>query len=117
MNSIQKTTTAIVKELTELLSINLSLAGFDDEKAELTAGTIVDELRRHFGGANIYFTKGVYQDTAPRNAEIYECYKSGFPVPEIAMKFNLSFTAVYNVIRREREARRAENFAPIDVKK
>lgn len=115
--STQKTTTAIVKELTELLSINLSLAGFDDEKAELTAGTIVDELRWQFGGMNVYFPKGVCQDATSRHAEMYECYKSGLSVPEIAMKFNFSFTKVYEAIRREREARRAENFRDVPAKR
>ncbi|OZI13719.1 hypothetical protein CE195_00425, partial [Sodalis-like symbiont of Philaenus spumarius] len=68
-------TTAVIAEMTELIAIHLSLAGFDDEKAELAAGNIVDELRRQFGGINLYFPKGVHQDYSARRAEIYESYK------------------------------------------
>ncbi|PAU99648.1 hypothetical protein CBG25_19915 [Arsenophonus sp. ENCA] len=72
---------------------------------------IIDELRKHFGGIVIYFPKGVHQDYSGKRAEIYESYKSGPSVTEIAMNFNLSVVRVYDAIRKERAERRATNFA------
>jgi Mor family transcriptional regulator len=97
-------------ELHESLSIHLSLKGVEDKEAERIAIEIVDEMRHLFGGINLYFPKGMLNDKKIRNEELYQYYKEGKSIPDIAIKFGISFQRVYKSIKEEREARRNSNF-------
>lgn len=113
-SSIKSTTrrffSNFLSELHESLSIQMSLKGVEDKEAERIAVEVVDELRRIFGGISLYFPKGFSDDKKIRNEELYQCYKKGESVPDIALKFSISLQRAYFAIRQEREARRVNNF-------
>lgn len=102
-----RTLTTLSAELVEVISASLTFQGIDKEKADVISLGAIDAIRKDLSGITVYFPKGISYDVEHRRAEIYERYKSGENVMEMAIDLKLSMQRVYFLIREEREIRRA----------
>lgn len=104
----KKSTTAKVflGELAGVICANLIYNGIDKEHAEYISMSAVDDIRKDISGITVYFPKGFSYDAEVRRAEIYDRYKNGDAIAEIAIDFSLSMQRIYTLITEERNIRR-----------
>lgn len=69
------------------------------------ATQVVDRMRQHWGGLQIYFPKGVGRAADSRNIRISDEF-DGTNHHQLAKKYQVSLTVVYEAIRQLRAARR-----------
>ncbi|VXC29770.1 hypothetical protein PSEUDO8Z_100043 [Pseudomonas sp. 8Z] len=76
--------------------------------AEELARDCVVELCNVIGGQVLYIPLGRTIELAIRNQEIFEEWKSGDPVANIAKRHRISSQTTYDIIAKERQSRRQE---------
>ncbi|WP_022655585.1 Mor transcription activator family protein [uncultured Desulfovibrio sp.] len=96
----------------ELLAL---IAAIADE--ELTLGTdnlgqrIADRVADECGGQQVYFPF----DRERRDCRIYEAWREGLGIPQIASRFKISVPHVYTVLNKEKALRRVRQNTPPGV--
>lgn len=104
--------TELAASMAAVLSGCLLKHGIQEREAEEIGLFVLDEVRRVYGGQNIYFAREDKLKGAERNAEIYERWqRNELSVSDIAREYGHSLQWAYRVIRQERERRRAEREA------
>jgi Mor family transcriptional regulator len=86
----------------QLLESALAANGVAAARASMAALTIMDELRKHFGGQSIYFAKGARPDVEEHAAEVYSQHANGMRVSEIAELRGYTERYIYKLLGRER---------------
>lgn len=76
---------------------------------------IIELVQQYVDGENIYIPRRtenrrewgqntrIRQELSLRNAEIYEAYRQGFKVPELAERFFLSEKSIQRIVREMKE--------------
>lgn len=110
--------TELAASMAAVLSGCLLKYGFQGRQAEEISLFVLDEVRRVYGGQNVYFAREDRLKGAERNAEIYERWqRNELSVDDIAREYGFSLQWAYRVIRQERERRRAEREAEAAAKR
>lgn len=100
----KKNTPCIIflREVADIISARLIFHGINKKQAEYISMGAIDDIRKDISGITIYFPKGISYDAENRRAEIYDRYKKGESIAEIAYDFKLSMQRIYVLIAEER---------------
>lgn len=92
--------------LKESLAVDLS--------ADL-AFALSEDVREKFGGCLVYFPKGHHYQRVKRNEALLRAF-NGRNHNELARRFNLTLSCVYDILSSKREKRQFEIFAAVNGK-
>lgn len=106
VSQVRKHTTYFITELKELLAIQLVLSGCSESDSVKGAENIIQEVMRSFSGMNIYISKERRQCSEETRSLLYDDYKKGVDVCELALKYDLSIQWAYRLVNDERTVRR-----------
>lgn len=107
-NNTNKGLITLYKELSSVIAARLEFYGIDEDKAEYIALGAMDDVRKNLAGIYVYFPKAISLDAEARRRDIYESYKAGKHISEIAINYGLSMQRIYTIIAEERKIRRAK---------
>lgn len=93
--------------------------GIAENDSDVIALDVLQEVRRTYGGQNLYFPREQKEKISERDAEIYERFTNNeLSVPEIAQEYGISLQWAYHIIRtvraKRKEGREAERQAERD---
>ena len=74
-------------------------SGIEKEAAEKISQNAVDNLRKDYGGEQIYFPKGKEFDAMMKHHEIYKRFTGNNQV-ELSKEFNMAVPVIYRIIAK-----------------
>lgn len=106
----------LTAHLAAVLADRLIKHGLGVKDSEEIVLGVMDEVRRHYGGQNVYFPRDALVKTTERDMQIYERYsRNELSMGEIAQQYDISLQWAYAIVRtvrdkprKEREAERAK---------
>lgn len=78
----------------------LTEAQKQDSSPAFLASEVVTGLSKVFGGRVLYIPIGYRYEREQRNREIYALLEGGMSVRDLAKKYRLSFTTIYEIIAK-----------------
>ena len=73
--------------------------GIDKDEAEKISQTVVDNLRKDYGGEQIYFLKGKEFDSMMKHHEIFKRF-TGHNQVELSKEFDMAVPVIYRIIAK-----------------
>jgi len=102
----------LLTDAAETLAMNLEAHGIEPDRAADLAFQAVDDLRRRWGGLQVYIPKAEYLELATRHQEVFERYRAGWDERDIAREAGYTERRVRQIIRTARLLRAAKVHAP-----
>ncbi len=75
-----------------------------NEIEPLTAEKIINELAASWAGINVYFSKRYAEKSKKLHADILSDYKNGMRINQIAVKYGVTQSLVYQIIKEKNKA-------------
>ena len=85
-----------------LMSSCLTRADVSERSASEIVFDVMAELRKVFGGQNIYFPRGRSTETDERSASVYARWHGGMAIDAIASADGITLQWAYRLLARER---------------
>ncbi|HWT68150.1 MAG TPA: Mor transcription activator family protein [Pseudomonas sp.] len=86
--------------------------GIQDQKADEVALEAIEEMRREYGGTQLYFSREETLQKAAIHEEVFDLFdRNEMTVPDLALKYGFSTAWVYAIIRNIRRRRKEERDA------
>ncbi|AAQ59153.1 Mor transcription activator family protein [Chromobacterium violaceum] len=99
----------ITASLAAVIGQSLQKRGLTEHDSDDIALEVMQEVRRTYGGQNLYFPLEQGQSISERDAEIYQRYTKGeLSVQEIALEYSISLQWAYHIIRTVRVKQQQE---------
>jgi Mor family transcriptional regulator len=95
-------------DIGERLAEQLEEKGLGREQASDVAFDFTEFLRKHWGGAEIYFPKKSEHTLCQRDQDIYQDWRSGLDGVDLLRKYDLSVQRIGQIIRAMRAKRRQQ---------
>jgi Mor family transcriptional regulator len=100
-----------VNAVEALLVASLTRSGIAVNVAANAAIFTMSQLRKEFGGQELYFPKGCADEAAKRDEEIFERVTKGDPLAKIVLAFGVTGKAARRAFNREKSRQCAANHA------
>ncbi|MDD5297551.1 MAG: Mor transcription activator family protein [Rhodocyclaceae bacterium] len=101
-----------------ILSQQLEDKGIEEKSADDIALSIMDRMKREFGGQTLYFPKDIQGATLLRNDALYDKFqRNEGTIEELAHEFDISIQRVYQIINGTMERRRMDREAQREAEK
>ena len=111
---VRKKGSELLAHFSAVLTDQLEKEGQETRKAEEISVRVMEHMREEFGGQNVYFTKEARKEVEVKAAAIYDKWKAGEPIEELAHEYDHSIQWIYRLIADERARRRIENATAIE---
>ncbi|MCO7614100.1 hypothetical protein NJH83_28070 [Pseudomonas chlororaphis] len=86
--------------------------GMQEQKADEVALEAIDEMRREYGGTQLYFSREETVKKAAIHEEIFDLFdRNEMTVPDLALKYGFSTAWIYSIIRNVRRSRKEKRDA------
>lgn len=91
----------LLQDLLDKLTVFLVDQGMTEEAARNTAAHTVDEIRKEWGGLNLYIPKCEAKGLSERDLEIHDRF-NGRNHGQLAREYGLSTNRIYQIIKKHR---------------
>ncbi len=91
----------LLQDLLDKLTVFLVAQGIPEEAARKTAVHTVDEIRKEWGGLNLYIPKCEAKDISERDLEICGRF-NGRNHQQLAREYGLSTIRIYQILKKQR---------------
>lgn len=95
--------TKVVDEMLGVIEHSISNTVEHDTTPKKLAQEVIAGLCRVMGGQVIYLPFANVFDRATRNKEIYESWKAGAEIKDLARNYKMAVQTIYDILARERQ--------------
>lgn len=96
--------TKVVDEMLGVIEHSISNTRESDISPKKLAQEVIAGLCRVMGGQVIYLPFANVFDRATRNKEIYDLWKAGGEIKDLARSYKMAVQTIYDIIARERSS-------------
>lgn len=97
----------VIEDLAVTTADALVESGIKRPNANAIGYRVAEKIRGHWGGQNIYFTRGLTTKNRDRDQQIFNAF-NGTNYDELAQQFGLSMMRVRQIVTKIQELRHAD---------